>query len=104
MGSKFSRHRPGGRALAGPFSGGQDGMGIFYPKCPVCGGKSSSAIEEPEWLHKAAHGGHHLISHAAKHNPLVGVAVAVGAAGYAVYRRAPGGGRKRCDSCGHHFS
>jgi len=78
-------------------------MAILYPKCPRCGGKSKSAIEEPEWLGHAVHASHHPLTHAAKHNPLITVAVGIGALGYAAYRRVPGGGKKQCESCYHQF-
>ena len=78
---------------------------MFYPRCPLsgCGGKSES--NEPglqyakhaftQWLGQQA---------AANHpHPYVKAALFVGTSLYEVYKRVPGGGEKRCKSCGYIF-
>lgn len=76
---------------------------MFFPRCPQCGGKSTS--NEPDlrysqhafaqWLQQQA---------AANHpHPYLKAAVAIGATGFEVWKRIPGAGEKRCTRCGHVF-
>jgi hypothetical protein len=78
---------------------------MFYPKCPECGGATSSLesnIEVPH-AHAVAHG----LKHVAKSHPVLGAIVAGGfvavGVGESVYKRFPGGGNKICGNCGHKF-
>lgn len=76
---------------------------MFYPKCPRCGGPSTSDEASlryakhafAQWLQQQA-----AINHP---HPWMKMAVMAGAAGYEVWKRVPGGGTKRCTSCGHGF-
>lgn len=77
---------------------------MFFPKCPVCGGKCKSV--EPSHRY-AKHGiDQWLKTQAAANHPhpylKIGVTALVGLS--EVYKRLPGGGRKQCTSCGHEFS
>lgn len=77
---------------------------MFYPKCPSCGGKV--VTDEPnlryakhafgQWLHQQAASNHP--------HPYLKLAVAACTGGFEIYKRLPGGGAKRCTSCGHHFN
>lgn len=79
---------------------------MFYPACPKegCGGKSTSA--EPSiragkrvvdgWLQQQA-----AINHP---HPYVKIGVSVLVGLNEIYKRLPGGGRKRCTKCSHEFS
>lgn len=78
---------------------------MFYPKCPVCGGATESV--EPDqvdrqnmrtkfWLNSQAMSGHP--------HPLLKAATLAVSVGRQIYKRFPGGGDKRCTSCGHRFN
>lgn len=76
---------------------------LFLP-CPKCGGKVKSAEGET-----VSYGNRHLKRFAAggmggHAHPLLGAVASAIAIGNFVYQRCPGGGRKRCTACGHHFN
>jgi hypothetical protein len=77
---------------------------MLYPKCPRCGGKSTTAENDTvsyanRHMGRFARGGMTGHSH-----PLLGlVSVAISVGDFA-YKRFPGGGKKRCTACSHEFS
>ncbi|RYM05719.1 hypothetical protein [Sphingobium cupriresistens] len=77
---------------------------MFYPKCPQCGGKTTSA--EPNNRYAKHAFGQWLQQQAAANypHPYLKAAVGVVSAGNEIYKRLPGGGLKRCKSCGHQFN
>lgn len=77
---------------------------MLFPKCPRCGGKSETAENDTvTYGNRQAKrfAGGHMTGHA---HPLIGLVATAVAVGNMVYQRIPGGGRKRCTSCGHEFS
>lgn len=76
---------------------------LHFP-CPKCGGKvetteDSSVFHGNRHLKRFASG--NLTGHA---HPLLGMVATAITVGNFIYQRVPGGGRKRCTSCGHEFS
>jgi hypothetical protein len=77
---------------------------MFYPKCPVCG--SSSESIEPCDIDRGNRSASHALHVSAMqgHPHPVMKALSVGITiGRQIYKRVPGGGEKRCTSCGHTF-
>lgn len=77
---------------------------MLFPKCPRCGGKSETAENDTVTYGNRQvkrFAGGHMTGHA---HPLIGLVATAVAVGNMVYQRIPGGGRKRCTSCGHEFS
>lgn len=77
---------------------------MFYPKCPVCGGATTSAETSTRYANHSFQGWLQQQAAAGHPHPYMkmGVSILMGAS--EVYKRLPGGGRKRCKSCGHEFS
>lgn len=76
---------------------------LHFP-CPKCGGKVESTEADTisygnRQLKRFASGG--LSGHS---HPLLGMVATAITVGNFIYQRVPGGGRKRCTSCGHEFS
>jgi len=75
---------------------------MFYPKCPICQGKSESSEASPAWTQTRVPPG--VLSKAPTPMKVAGIGLGVAKGAREVWKRVPGGGNKRCTVCGHHFS
>lgn len=76
---------------------------LHFP-CPKCGGKVGSTEGNSVSLnnmHLKRFAAGRLTGHS---HPLLGMVATAITVGNFIYQRVPGGGRKRCTSCGHEFS
>jgi hypothetical protein len=76
---------------------------MFYPKCPKCGGESEPDFHEQE-MDRRNRLGFHAGGNMARGHPLAQAALVALRVGREAYKRIPGGGGKRCKSCGHNFT
>jgi hypothetical protein len=77
---------------------------MLYPKCPLCGGKSTTD-ESDSIDYSNRHVARFASGRATGHNhPALAMFSMALSAGRFVYKRVPGGGKKRCTACGHRFS
>ncbi len=73
-------------------------MNIF-PNCPICGGKTD--VKVSHGAHTVLEGAQHVVQHAARHHPIVGVATLAAVGVGVLWARVAG--EKKCERCGHVF-
>lgn len=77
---------------------------MFYPSCPNCRSPSKS-IEDDSVEYANRHAKHQLgiMASSGHAHPLLQLGTLAITAGRFIYKRVPGGGKKKCTRCGHEF-